>query len=142
MKKIVLFILVFVLALFLTGCFVTPATDNIEVKVTLFKQEVSCSGTKGIFALNGELPKCGPPPCPGCDSCCPNCPDCPQCEECPECEQCQECPDIPECPTCPTCSPCCCSLTWGDLEVDFEAYNLGDDLILQEVCFLISFDGY
>ena len=90
MKKIVLLILVIVLGLFLAGCFLTPATDvkDIEVKVTAFKQEVSCNNakaedTKDVFiVLNGEFPKCGPycpPQCPGCNSCCPQCEQCEQC---------------------------------------------------------------
>ena len=136
MKKIVLLILVFALGLFLAGCFVTPDIKDVDVKVKEFKQDAFC-GAKGnenvaIEVLNGVLPKCGPPPCPECDSCCP------QCEECEECEIC-ECPVCPEI-QCPTCSPCCCGLTWGDLEVIFEVYNVGDDVTLGEVCLIIRFE--
>jgi len=131
MKKIVLFILVFVLGLFLTGCFVTPATDNIEVKVTAFKQYVYCGAKNDVkiyTVLNGEKFKCGPycSPCPDCDSCCP------ECEECPECE-------IPECPQCPQCP--CCGLTLGDLVVDFSVWNIGNTVVtVDEVSLVITFE--
>ncbi|MDD3491389.1 MAG: hypothetical protein PHG13_00200 [Candidatus Pacebacteria bacterium] len=142
MRKRLLILAMVLMVLFLTGCksgsIIPSITEDVEVWVTGFEQEVSCDSSKGITRVaNGDLPRdlmtrCGycyppcPPPtcppcnCPACDSCCPTCPacdsccpDCPVCEDCPECI-CDECPECicdecPEC-VCPICPPSgpCC----------------------------------
>ena len=147
MKKILLFFVIFVLGLALTGCIPTaPEIKDVEIKVTGFQQDVYC-GSKTFKVFNGEDYKC----IPYCATCCPSCPECPQCPACDscceQCEECQECPECEECPTCPTCPtcpappPCCCYLKWGDLLVDFKMWNLGNtDLIINKIYFKIDFE--
>ena len=136
MKKIVLLILILVLGLFLSGCFLpTVPSDvkDVEIKVTAFEQEAYL-GAKALKVFNGEDLKCGPPPC-DCDRCCPECSDCDSCCNCEECEECEECPTCEECPSCP-----CYQIKWGDLIVDYEVWNVGNvDVEVCKICFTISF---
>ena len=145
MKRILIFLIVFVLALFLTGCAPTvPSDKDVVVEITGFEQEVSL-GAKSLIMFNGEdyKYKCDPPPCasccpecPGCNSCCE---ECEECQECEQCEECQECPDIPECPSCPSCP--CPIIKWGDILVNYKMSNVGNvDLTVDRVCFIITFD--
>ncbi|MDD3487974.1 MAG: hypothetical protein PHH35_01345 [Candidatus Pacebacteria bacterium] len=130
-----LLILVVLMVLFLGACrdgaIIPSVTEDIEIWVTGFEQEVFCNNAKGVTRVfNGDLPKdltrCYGPP-----SCCPPC-------NCPVCEVCEECS---ECPTCPSCGPCCCYLKWGNVYVDYKMKNLGlKDLTVKNVCFEITFE--
>ena len=154
MRKRLLILAMVLMVLFLTGCkggsIIPSITEDVEVWVTGFEQEVSCNSSKDITRVaNGDLPRdltrcygppscCPPCNCPACDSCCPDCPECEVCEDCPVCEICQECQ---ECPTCPSSGPCCCYLKWGDVFVDFEMQNSkGEKVTVEKVCFMITFE--
>lgn len=146
MKRLFIMLLILgVMALFFAGCVPTvpEISEGMQVEVTSFLQEayLSQKGGEKIVLYNGEEPKCGPycPQCPACDSCCEDCPDCPSCDSCcPECQECQECPVCEEC-NCPSCS--CYQIKWGDLFVDFEAYNISaNDLVFETVSFIIKFE--
>ena len=145
MKKIMLFIVVLMVTLFLVGCNVTdPIPDagqgQVDVKIIGIEQEVSCAAYKGVFRIS--VFKC----CPDCDSCCEECETCEECEECETCEECEECetceeceecPDCPEPPECPTCP--CYALKWGDLYVDLEFTVAEKSLVVGDLNFLIRY---
>jgi len=115
MKRILIFLIVFVLALFLTGCAPTvPSDKDVVVEITGFEQEVSL-GAKSLIMFNGEdyKYKCDPPPCasccpecPGCNSCCEECEECQECEQCEECQECEQCEECQECEQCEECQEC------------------------------------
>jgi len=129
MKKTIVFLMVIMIAVLLTGCFAAPGTDtteDVKIKIIGVEQEVYC-GAKGAMKVVDY--KC-PPQCPACDSCCEECETCGECEQCQSCEVCQDCPICPEPEECPNCS---CDLEWGDLYIYFNQ-------CCENVCVMITFE--